>query len=230
MSDNTDHYHLSDRFPSRDSLQWLNGLERITYVSSNYTVISLDDIIIVDSTSGNVMITLPSPKNGRRLIVSNSTGSHNVTVGSTVLGASSSVLLKALDSSWLALVSGSATNVIYPNINNTWLKSQRGTFVTLTSSSASIAVDLSLANNFKHTLTENTTLASPSNVVAGQSGLIEFTQHASSPKTLAFNSFWKFSGGTVATLTATNSALDLLSYTTNSSGTSATCSILKDIK
>jgi len=113
---------------------------------------------------------------------------------------------------------------------HTWTRGQRGLFVTLTSTSGSIAVDLDKGNNFNHTLTENTTLAAPSNAVAGQAGFIEFTQHASTPKTLTFNTFWKFPGGTDPSLTVANSALDVLSYTVNSSGASATCVLLPDVK
>lgn len=89
-------------------------------------------------------------------------------------------------------------------------KTQSVTPVALTSSGASIAVDLSLSNNFSHTFTENTTLANPSNVVAGTSGQIAFTQHASAPKTLAFGANWNFVGGTAPSVTATNSARDTL--------------------
>ncbi len=104
-----------------------------------------------------------------------------------------------------------------------------GAVASLTSSAGSIAFDLYSANNFAHTLTENTTLAAPTHPQAGQSGVIVFTQHASSPKTLAFNSFWKFAGGTVPTLTATNGAVDVLSYYVESSGR-ATCALIKDVK
>lgn len=112
---------------------------------------------------------------------------------------------------------------------NSWTKAQRGTPVALTSAAASIAVDLSLANNFTHTLTENTTLAAPSNAVAGQSGVLVLTQHASAPKTLAYNAFWKFPSGVVPVLTATNSAVDTFSYYVESA-TRATCNMLNDVK
>lgn len=103
-----------------------------------------------------------------------------------------------------------------------------GTPVALTSSSASIAVDMS-DSNFTHTFTENTTLANPTNLTAGQSGVIVFTQHASSPKTLAFGSYWDFPSGTVPTVTASNSAVDVLAYYVNSS-TSITAKLLGDVK
>ena len=110
----------------------------------------------------------------------------------------------------------------------TWTAAQRGAVTALTSSGASIAINLATTNNFSHTLTENTTLAAPSNPVAGQSGVITLTQHASAPKTLAYNAFWKFPNGTVPTLTATNSAVDVLSYYVISA-TVAVAQLLKGI-
>lgn len=110
----------------------------------------------------------------------------------------------------------------------TFTAAQRGAVTALTSSGASIAINLATTNNFSHTLTENTTLAAPSNPVAGQSGTIVFTQHASSPKTLAYNAFWKFAGGTVPTLTATNSAVDTFAYYVESA-TRATCQLIKGV-
>lgn len=115
------------------------------------------------------------------------------------------------------------------DVVQTYSAAQRGGVTALTSSGASIAIDLAATNNFSHTLTENTTLASPSNAVAGQSGVITLTQHASSPKTLAYNAFWKFAGGSVPVLTATNSAVDVFAYYIESASR-ATCQLIKDVK
>tara|TARA_R110000868_G_scaffold31576_1_gene115597 strand:- start:329 stop:1162 length:834 start_codon:yes stop_codon:yes gene_type:complete len=125
----------------------------------------------------------------------------------------------------------SATERLNIGINGTVTVKKRsvGEASALTSSAASIAVDASASNNFTHTFTENTTLANPSNLVAGQSGVIVFTQHASSPKTLAFASYWDFPGGTVPTITASNSAVDVLAYYVNSA-TSITARVLGDVK
>jgi len=119
-------------------------------------------------------------------------------------------------------------NSLQTNTANAWSTAQRGAVTALTSSSGSIAINLAATNNYSHTLTENTTLAAPTNPVAGQSGCIVFTQHASSPKTLAFNSFWKFAGGTVPTLTASNGAVDVLTYYVCSSGF-AVCQLIKGV-
>jgi len=95
----------------------------------------------------------------------------------------------------------------------TYAAAQRPTVTNLTSSSNSIAITLGTSNDFKHTFTEATTLANPSDTaIPGQSGSIYLTQHASSPKTLAFGSEYDFAGGTAPTITAANNARDRLDY------------------
>lgn len=113
-------------------------------------------------------------------------------------------------------------------VEQSFTKAQRGTPVELTSTSASIATDLSLSNNFFHTTSENTTLANPTNIVAGQSGVIVITQGATA-RTMAFGSYWKFSGGTVPSLTATVDAVDVLAYVVESS-TRITAKLITDVK
>lgn len=129
---------------------------------------------------------------------------------------------------WAAPAALGSTTPAAATVTTITAKKGVGTPVALSSSSASIAVDMS-DSNFTHTFTENTTLANPTNLTAGQSGVIVFTQHASSPKTLAFGSYWDFPGGTVPTVTATNSAVDVLVYYVNSS-TSITAKLLGDVK
>ena len=109
----------------------------------------------------------------------------------------------------------------------TWTAAQRGLPVALTSSGASIAVNLNLANNFTHLTTENTTLAAPTNPTAGQSGVIVITQGAT-PRTLVYNTFWKFPNGVVQNLTSSVGAVDSLSYYVESA-TRATCNILSNV-
>ena len=88
----------------------------------------------------------------------------------------------------------------------------------LTSASASIAWDMATGDNFTHTFTEDTTLANPTNKTTGKSGFIFLTQHASAPKTLAYGTDYVNAGGTDITVTATNSAVDVLQYVVLPSG------------
>ena len=114
------------------------------------------------------------------------------------------------------------------DLAQSFTKAQKGTPVALTSTTNSIAVDASLSNNFTHTTTENTTLANPSNLVAGQSGVIVITQGATA-RTMAFGSYWKFAGGTAPSLTATGAAVDVLAYYVEST-TRITAKLISDIK
>lgn len=98
---------------------------------------------------------------------------------------------------------------------------QRGAVVAL-ASTGQIAPDLGASNNFSLAMTVNTTLAAPTNPQPGQSGRIAITQN-STAKTLAFNTFWKFSGGTGTLSTATAiGTTDVLRYYTLTT-TSAEC-------
>jgi len=112
--------------------------------------------------------------------------------------------------------------------NNTFSKAQRGQFVELTSSNNVIAIDLNTSNNFFHETTENTTLATPINIVPGQSGIIEFKQ-GSTLSELSFSSFYKFPGGGVPTLTQIEGHVDLMSYMISFTGTMAYCVMMNDM-
>ena len=101
-------------------------------------------------------------------------------------------------------------------VAQSFTKAQRGTVVSLTDA-ATIAVDLSLGNNFSVTLAGNRTLGAPTNTTAGQSGVIVVTQDGTGSRTLAYNSIYKFAGGTAPTLTTTASAVDVLAYYVESS-------------
>jgi len=147
----------------------------------------------------------------------------------TTLGAGGSAARSFLGLAIGTNVQAYDANTAKTNAVQSFTVAQRGTATALTSTAASIAVDLALANNFTHTLTENTTLANPSNITAGQSGVIVFTQHASAPKTLAFASYWKFPSGTAPSLTATNSAVDVLAYYVEST-TRITARMLSNVK
>jgi hypothetical protein len=92
---------------------------------------------------------------------------------------------------------------------------QRGAITALTSAST-VTPNFSLANNFSITLGHTVTLANPTNLTAGQSGVIFITQDASTARTVSFGSYWDFSGGTAPTVTSTLSAVDCLVYTVRS--------------
>ena len=84
--------------------------------------------------------------------------------------------------------------------------------ITALSDGATITPDFDDNCNFSVTLAGNRTLANPSNITAGQSGVIVVTQDSTGSRTLSFGSNFKFAGGTAPTLTTTASAVDVIAY------------------
>lgn len=68
------------------------------------------------------------------------------------------------------------------------------------------------ANNMKVTLDQNSTLGNPTNVTAGQSGVIEIVQDATGGRTLSFGANWEFEAGAAPTISAGANDVDLLFY------------------
>jgi hypothetical protein len=113
-------------------------------------------------------------------------------------------------------------------VAQTFTAAQRGTVSALTDG-ATITPDFAVANNFSVTLGGNRTLANPSNLTAGQSGVIVITQDGTGSRTLAYGSYFKFANGTAPTLTTTASAVDVLAYYVESS-TRITARLISDVK
>ena len=114
------------------------------------------------------------------------------------------------------------------NVNQTFSKAQRAS-ITVDAYAANLSFDFGASNNFEATLTGNITFANPTNVVAGQSGIIRVKQDAVGSRTASFGSNWKFAGGAAPTLTTTPSATDILAYYVLSA-TEIAASIIKDVK
>lgn len=97
------------------------------------------------------------------------------------------------------------------DLAQSFTKAQRGAVVALTDG-ATITPDFAAGNNYSVTLGGNRTLANPTNIVAGQSGVITVTQDGTGSRTLAFGSYFKFAAGAAPTLTTTAAAVDDLAY------------------
>jgi hypothetical protein len=114
------------------------------------------------------------------------------------------------------------------NVAQSFTAAQRGTVSALTDG-ATITPDFAVANNFSVTLGGNRTLANPTNVVVGQSGVIKITQDGTGSRTLAFGSSWDWQGGVAPTLTTTANAVDILVYYVDGS-TNITARLIGDRK
>ena len=90
---------------------------------------------------------------------------------------------------------------------------------------ATITPDMDAARVFSVTLGGDRTLANPTNLEAGQSGLIIVTQDGTGSRTLAYGTYWDFPGGAPTLSTAANS-VDVIAYYVSST-TSILCNLSK---
>lgn len=139
----------------------------------------------------------------------------------------------AANSAWVNVLTLSTGMPLAANVANlaaaqSFTAAQRGAVVALTDG-ATITPDFALANNFSVTLGGNRTMANPSNLTAGQGGVIVLTQDGTGSRTMAFGSYWKFPSGTAPTLTTTAAAVDVLAYQVESS-TRITARVISDVK
>jgi hypothetical protein len=177
-----------------------NGVARLTFDSSG-------------NASFTNPVTIPAGSTVTDYLTSSSAASTYLTQSNaastyqTQAGMSSYVPTSAIGTT----VQSYDADTAKTDVAQTFTAAQRGAYVTLTDA-ATIATDLSLGNQFQVTLGGNRTLGAPTNVVAGQSGVIRVVQDGTGSRTLAYNSVFKFPGGTAPTLTTTANAVDLLAY------------------
>ena len=111
----------------------------------------------------------------------------------------------------------------------TTVASSLGTVSALGNVNTDQALDFDTANNFSMTLTGNITLNSPSNIAAGQAGIVVITQDGTGSRTMGFNTIWKFPGGTIPTLSTAGGSVDVLVWYAESA-TRITAKMLLDVR
>lgn len=146
--------------------------------------------------------------------------------GRTALALGSSAILNEMTAAeYLAATAGKVVTA-----DKAWAAAGR---VALSwTAGGNTAVDLSTGINFNVTTgTGNSTLAAPTNAKTGQSGWIEITQDATTPRTMGFASGWVFDNGVKPSLTAVTAAKDVLHYTVlNSVGPVVHGTLRKDVR
>ena len=84
--------------------------------------------------------------------------------------------------------------------------------VALGNVSGSTTLNFTQGNNFSMTLTGSATLANPTGVTTGQSGVILIQENGTGGYTVAWGANWDFASATAPTLTTTANALNALPY------------------
>ena len=160
------------------------GTVKVDSITTSTQTVTVDDLVTLGQTTANFTGTL---QNGGSDVVVDSD------IGSTV---------QAFDA-----------DTAKTDTAQTFTAAQRGTITTLTDG-ATITPDFAASNNFEVTLAgTGRTLANPTNITAGQSGVIAINQDATGNRTITtYGSYFKFAGGTPPTLSTGANDLDVLSY------------------
>lgn len=124
------------------------------------------------------------------------------------------------------IFTGGGQNITFPNGNynvstsgaNNYTGAQTVAFSTLTDAST-ITPDFSLSNNYNLVLTGNHTLGVPTNLVAGQTGVITVRQDITGSRTLAYAWPYQFPTGVAPVLSTAKLAFDQLYYSVNAYAT-----------
>jgi len=150
------------------------------------------------------------------------TGTVTIPSGANISGYATTASLSSY------ATTASLANNAETDQTQTFTAAQRGSISGL-SGSGTVTPNFALSNNFSITLSGATTIANPSNLVAGQSGCIVITQSSGTLYSLSWGSYWKFAGGVAPDATQTASATDSLAYFVESS-TRITARLLSDVK
>jgi len=100
--------------------------------------------------------------------------------------------------------------------------------VTLTDG-ATITPDFTLGNNFQVTIAASRTIANPTGVTTGQSGVIFIQEDGTGGYTVGWGTSWDFASSTAPTLITTASALNALPYFARSTTSIVVGSVISGI-
>ena len=193
------------------------GSNTLTDVASTNTAQTLTNKTINASNNTLTNVSLTAAVTGVLPIANGGTNASTAENARTSLGLVIGTDVQAFDA-----------DTAKTDVAQSFTAAQRGSITALTDD-ATITPDFAVANNFSVTLGGSRTLANPSNLTAGQSGVIVVTQDGTGGRTLAFGSYWKFAAGTAPTLTTTAAAVDVLAYYVESS-TRITARLIGDVK
>lgn len=199
------------------------------------------DLGVVDKTAGSLRLYLDT--SGRFGVGSSTSLTSTFTVGGTMTASGITTLTSTTattsTSTGALVVSGGvgvASNAfIGGNVALGTGSAARGRFdifgssmggITTLTDAATVTPNFSSNNYFSLTFTSGVgnsrTIANPTNLVAGQSGIIYLIQDSTGGRSVTWGSYYRFPGGSAPTLSTTGNANDAIAYSVRSS-TAITC-------
>jgi len=172
-------------------------------------VSNVDSVGVITARSGIVVSAGGINATGVITATSFSGSGANLTGISSVSFATTSF---ALSGSPAILVSSAGVNTTSAPSKLYVQGNAAANIVGLGSTSGTVTLDFTQGNSFSLILNGNTTLANPTGVTTGQSGVILIQEDGTGGYTCAWGTSWDFASATAPTLTTTASALNALPY------------------
>ena len=111
-----------------------------------------------------------------------------------------------------SIVSGSNVVGLGETTSTDQLEGRYAVEIATLTDAATITPDFGANQNFTVTLGGNRTLANPTNIVVGQTGSFFLVQDGTGSRTLSFDTYYDFAGGTAPTISTTAAAVDRIDY------------------
>jgi hypothetical protein len=111
-----------------------------------------------------------------------------------------------------SIVSGSNVVGLGETTSADQLEGRYAVEIATLTDAATITPDFGANQNFTVTLGGNRTLANPTNIVVGQTGSFFLVQDGTGSRTLSFDTYYDFAGGTAPTISTTAAAVDRIDY------------------
>ena len=148
------------------------------------------------------------------------TGISSVSFATTSFGLSGSPAI---------LVSSVGINTTTVNGTKLYLNGNAASNIVTLTDGATITPDFTLGNNFQVTIAASRTIANPTGVTTGQSGVIFIQEDGTGGYTVGWGTSWDFASSTAPTLITTASALNALPYFARSTTSIVVGSVISGI-
>ena len=201
--------------------------------------LSVVGIVSATSFSGNVTGTATGLSGSPNISVTGVNASGVVTAtsfsgsGANLTGISSvsfATTSFGLSGTPAILVSSVGINTTTTNNTKLYLNGNAASnIVGLGSTTATTTLDFSQGNNFSLTLDATITIANPTGVTTGQSGVIFIQENGTGAYTVGWGTSWDFASATPPTLITTANALNALPYFARSTTSIVVGSVISGI-
>ena len=201
--------------------------------------LSVVGIVSATSFSGNVTGTATGLSGSPNITVTGVNASGVVTAtsfvgsGANLTGISSvsfATTSFGLSGTPAILVSSVGINTTTTNNTKLYLNGNAASnIVGLGSTTATTTLDFSQGNNFSLTLGATITIANPTGVTTGQSGVIFIQENGTGAYTVGWGTSWDFASATPPTLITTANALNALPYFARSTTSIVVGSVISGI-